>query len=246
MRTKTTVPLRAALLAAAALAALPAGAQRLSNHPVPTAVSGKGPTTTELGKPASSGGAVQAVTIGEDSDDPCHMEVKFRDVATGAEQSSLTFGGCAGRKVGDLLTASLPQGVHVTGVRVCLNSRGDKMKGLQLVGSHGECVLGADSVDVVSGGCSVVKISGHDYRLCDTGGPKKVTLSCSVPLTSYVERPNCRGSRHDQPDDDWEKLVSCREGMVATGVKLRTVAGSGKRRMIQGVALTCDTLVPAR
>ncbi len=243
--------LRRALCALCAgfVAAGPAAAagQRLSNHPVATAVSGKGPTTVELGKPASSNGALYAVTIGEDADDPCHVEAKFRDVASGSAQSTRTLDGCAGRRVGDPLTASLPGGAYVTGVRVCLNSRGDKMKGLQLVGAYDQCVLGADSMTGTVPGCTgVVKISGHDYRLCNTGGPTTRTLSCSVPLTSYVERPNCRGSKHDMPDDDWEKVVSCREGMVATGLKLRTVAGGGGRRMVQGVALTCDTLVPAK
>jgi hypothetical protein len=34
--------------------------------------------------------------------------------------------------------------------------------------------------------------------------------------------------------------------MLATGMALRTIDGSGDRKMIDGVALVCDTLVPAR
>jgi hypothetical protein len=34
--------------------------------------------------------------------------------------------------------------------------------------------------------------------------------------------------------------------MLAIGMTLRTMDGSGDRKMIDGIALVCDTLVPAR
>lgn len=228
-----------------AVPAREATAQRLAGKPTTSDTSGKSPTNRTLSKAASANGVLFAVTIGEDSDDPCHMEIKYQDVATRAAQSTLKLSECAGHKVGDLLTASLPSGVFVTGVRICLNSGRDKLKGIQLIGGFGDCVLGAESYNGVPASCSsVVKISGHDYRLCNDDSPSFITVSCSTPITDFVERPNCQGSKHDQPDSDWEKVVSCPPRTVATGMKLRTIDGSGDRKMINGVALVCDTLIP--
>jgi hypothetical protein len=220
-------------------------ADHLSNHPVDSSTSGKTPTNKTFSKAASANGAIYAVTIGESTDDPCYMEIKYRDVSSHSTQSSLKFSGCAGHDANGLLTATLPSGAFVTGVRICLNSDGDKMKGIQLIGGYGDCVLGAASVPGVPSSCSgVVKLSGHDYNLCNDSNPPYITLSCSLPITSYVERTNCRGSKYDAPNDDWEKIVSCPAKMIATGMKLRTISGSGDRKMINGVALVCDTLVP--
>jgi hypothetical protein len=222
-----------------------AAAQHLLNRPVSSATSGKTPTNKTLTKAASANGAVYAVTIGEDTDDPCYMEIKYRDVATQGTQSSLKFSECDGHKVGDLLTPSLPSGAFATGVRICLNSGGDKLKGIQLIGGYDDCLLGAESISGIPNSCSSVhNYSGIEYRVCDTDSHPFVTVSCNLPLTSFVERPNCRGLKHDEPDNDWEKVVSCPSSrMVATGMKLRTINGSGNRKMIAGVALVCDTLV---
>lgn len=225
---------------------IPTDVPHLSNQPVPSAAtSGKTPTNKTLAKEASSNDAVYSVTIGEDSDDPCYMEIKYRDVATLETQSSLKFSECAGHKVGDLLTTSLPRGAFATGVRICLNSDGDKLKGIQLIGAYDDCVLGAESVKVPSSCSSVHNFSGIEYRICDPDAPPFKTVSCNIPISSNpLERPNCPGSKHDEPDNDWEKIVSCPPKMVATGMKLRTIDGSGKRKMIDGVSLVCDTLVP--
>ncbi|MDF0672740.1 MAG: alpha/beta hydrolase-fold protein [Nitrospira sp.] len=208
-------------------------------------ISGKAPTNKTLAKEAWQNDAIYGVTIGEDSDDPCYMEIKYRDLATLETQPSLTFSGCAGHKVGDLLTASLPSGVFATGVRICLNSDGDKLKGIQLIGAYDDCVLGAESVQVPNS-CKMYNLSGLEYRICDPDGPPFKPLSCNIPITKFVERPNCQGSRHDEPDNDWEKIASCPPKMVATGMRLRTIDGSGNRTMIDGVALECDTLLPPR
>jgi hypothetical protein len=220
-----------------------ASAQHLSNHPVPSSVSGNGTPNRTLVKPASANDAVHAVSFGEDSDDPCYFQVKFRDVATFTDQGSLTFSECDGHKVGDIRTVSLPRGVFATGVRICLNTGEDKLKGIQLIAAYRDCILGAETVAVASS-CTVNNISGVEYRVCNQDASPYTQRSCSLPVTSYFERPNCRGSRHDEPDQDWEKIVSCPNGMIATGMKLHARDGSGDRNMIDGVQLQCDTLVP--
>ncbi|SEA03908.1 hypothetical protein SAMN05216403_10210 [Nitrosospira multiformis ATCC 25196] len=88
--------------------------------------SGKTPTNRTLAKAASPNGSIYGVTIGEDSDDPCYMEIKYRDVATWEAQPSLKFSECAGHKIGDQLTPLLPSGAFVTGVQICMNSARNK------------------------------------------------------------------------------------------------------------------------
>jgi hypothetical protein len=217
----------------------------LLNKPVPTLTSGKAPTNKTLTKAASANGAIYGVTIGEDTDDPCYMEIKYRDVATQEAQTSLKFSECAGHKVEDPLTPSLPSGAFVTGVQICLNSAGNKMKGIELIGNYDACILGAETVTVAVPPCTPTS-GGVEYNICDPDAPAFKTVSCDRSLTSFVKRPHCPGPRREPPDEDWEREVSCPAGMVATGMKLRTIDGSGDRKMIDGVALVCDTLVPAR
>jgi hypothetical protein len=219
--------------------------QHLSDHPVSTSPSGKAPTNKTLTKAASANGAIYGVTIGEDTDDPCYMEIKYRDVATQEAQTSLKFSECAGHKVGDPLTPSLPSGAFVTGVQICLNSAGNKLKGIELIGNYDACILGAETVTVAVPPCTPAS-GGVEYNICDPDAPAFKTVSCDRSLTSFVKRPHCPGPRREPPDEDWEKEVSCPARMVATGMKLRTIDGSGDRKMIDGVALVCDTLVPAR
>lgn len=219
--------------------------QHLSDHPVPTSTSGKTPTNETLAKAASTNGAIYGVTIGEDTDDPCYMEIKYRDVATQEAQTSLKFSECAGHTVGDPLTPSLPSGAFVTGVQICLNSAGNKLKGIELIGNYDACILGAETVTVAVPPCTPAS-GGVEYNICDPDAPAFKTVSCDRSLTSFVKRPHCPGPRREPPDEDWEKEVSCPARMVATGMKLRTIDGSGDRKMIDGVALVCDTLVPAR
>ena len=218
--------------------------QHLSDHPVPTSTSGKAPTNRTLTKAASANGAIYGVTIGEDTDDPCYMEIKYRDVATQKAQTSLKFSECAGHKVGDPLTPSLPSGAFVTGVQICLNSAGNKLKGIELIGNYDACILGAETVTVAVPPCTPTS-AGVEYNICDPDAPAFKTVSCDRSLTSFIKRPHCR-PRREPPDEDWEREVSCPAGMVATGMKLRTIDGSGNRKMIDGIALVCDTLVPAR
>ena len=219
-------------------------AEHLTSNVGSSDTSGRSPTNKTLTKSYTENDAIYGVTIGEDSDEPCYLQIKYRDVNSASTAGSLTFNECDGHKVGDLKTASLPGGAHVTGVRICLNSDRNRLKGIQLIGGYGDCVKGAESVTVSMPDCSsVVNINGLDYRTCSTGGPSYRTLSCGLPLTDWVERPNCPGSKYDIPDSTWEKVVSCPDKMVAVGMKLRTTNGDGDRLGIDGIALDCRLLV---
>ncbi len=194
-------------------------------------------------KPASDNDAIYGIDAGERSDDPCYLKVKFRDVTTGAE-SSKKYDKCSGNE-GDMRYVTLPDGYFTVGVRVCLNNGGDKLKGIQLIGDHGGCLMGEKLIYTEQAPCSsVVKIGGSDYRLCNQNDPELVALDCkdNTTVTQYFERTNCQGSNRG-PDSDWAKTVSCPSGQVATGMTLNTRDSGGGRRMANGISLVCHDLV---
>jgi hypothetical protein len=231
----------------------------LNNKTLPTDFSGKSKATKRtLSKSYSENGAITGLVADEDSDDPCYLELKYVDVVTRQPQNSLKFADCAGKN-GDpkrgVASArkdiSLTGGRLATGVRAVLNKDGDKLKGVQLIGNFGECVLGAKEFTLSVSDCSSVfgvapyRRDTLEYRLCNTGSqPSSITVSCDdtrVESNPWFERTNAAGNSGG-PDSDWEKTVSCPNGMVATGMKLNLKIGSGNRQMINGLALECNAL----
>lgn len=213
-----------------------------------TAYSGKDKSKkSSFTKPESDNDAIFAVEMGERSDDPCYLKMKFRDVETGTE-SAKTYNECSGNEK-SLKTISLPKGSFITGVRVCLNSAEDKIKGIQLIGNYEACITGADTVTLELAPCSsVIDTGSHDYRLCSNDGPTYKTVSCNSLGTykpdPYYERTNCQGDKDKNgPDNDWETTVYCPSRQVATGMKLNTREGGGNRRMFNGIALVCTTML---
>jgi hypothetical protein len=113
----------------------------------PTAVSGRTGTNRTLSKPASDNDTLFGVEISERSDDPCFLKARYRDVATGAETSSLRFAACSDNNNNEGTNSSrkvviLSEGFFVNAVRICLSSDRDKMKGIQLLGTYEDCILG--------------------------------------------------------------------------------------------------------
>jgi hypothetical protein len=200
--------------------------------------------TDILSRAASENDAITGVRIAEQSDDPCWMQVDYKDVETGAVGATRTYDRCDGANPGDLEVRSLPDGAFVTGVRICLNSDGDKLKGIELIGNYAACLQGAAHVYLEVADCSeVFHAGGMDYRVCDTEQNGLTEVDCTPDgLSTYIERTNCDGE-NEGPDEDWESEVHCPAGMVATGFHLNTTSGGGARRMYNGVALECDDLL---
>jgi hypothetical protein len=226
-----------------------AGSAQISGTTGTTAFSGIGGVDRTLTKAASANDAIFAVEVAERSDDPCFLEARYRDVATGVEEASRRFAECNDSNNNEGTTSSrsilvLPAGTFVTGVRICLNSDRDKMKGIQIIGRYSGCILGLGQY-VAPAPCSYVfTMNGMDYRVCDPDAPTYVELDCDEPaatVSNYLERTNCQGD-NDGPDSDWESTVSCADGKVATGIRLSTTAGGGGRTMINGVGLECTAL----
>ena len=238
-----------AFLALFALGAFPTLSQ-LSGTPVTSAFSGRSGTDRTLSKPASENQGIFGVVVAEKSDDPCFLEAKFRNLSDGSEGTSRSFDGCSdGSAQGtqsSRRTVSLPAGSLVTGVRICLNSGRDKLKGIQLIGRRDGCIMGEDFIYLAPTQCSSYTkrtffLFTTEYRLCSTSVPGAVAVDCTearAGVSSYVERTNCPGSDRG-PDGDWENTVSCPAQTVATGIKLSTRSSGGGRTMIDGVALEC-------
>ena len=247
------MPTRRLLIAVMMSAAIsPAAAQEmewLSGTDV-TRFSGNGNGTRELSHDTHATLSVSGVSARERSDDPCFLQVEFRDINTFQAGKSLTFRRCgAGHRDGNLSSTKrlvMPEGAYTTGARVCLNSAGDKLKGLALIGQLRSCVTGEDSVVISPGECSAVfPQNGVDYSLCNTAKTGSWrSYSCTDPrvrIELAFERTNCPG-RKTVPDGDWEREVHCPSGQVATGVHLSTREASGEGRMIDGIALECRSM----
>jgi hypothetical protein len=250
------------ILASAFLASGVAVAQTpfgLNDKTVTTDFSGKsGSEKHDLSKSYSANGAITGLAWDEDGDDPCYLQLKYVDVTTRQSQDPIQFTHCSGKngepKEG-VATArrdiNLTGGRMATGVRVVLNKDGDKIKGIQLLGNFGECVNGAKEFTLAVSDCSSVfgvanyPPSSLEYRLCNTGNqPSSITVSCSdsrVRSDPWFERTNAVGGKNG-PDSDWDKTVSCPDGMVATGMRMNVRDSNGDREMFNGLALECNAL----
>jgi hypothetical protein len=244
------------LMSGPAAAQAPVG---LNDKTVTTDFSGKsGSEKRDLSKSYSANGAITGLTADEDGDDPCYLQLKYVDVTTRQLQNSIEFAHCSGKngqpKDGAATARrdiGLTGGRLATGVRVVLNKDGDKIKGIQLLGNFGECVNGSKDFTLAVSDCSSVfgaapyRPDTLEYRLCNTGSqPSNITVSCSdsrVKSDPWFERTNAVGAK-EGPDSDWDKTVSCPQGMVATGMQMNVKDSNGDRQMFNGLALECNEL----
>ncbi|MCB9649634.1 MAG: hypothetical protein H6730_24010 [Deltaproteobacteria bacterium] len=209
----------------------------ITSNPTTTNWSGNGGTrVVDLDRAVTTGDALVGVTAGERSDDPCFLKALFEDVDGGAA-SDRTYNNCDGAE-GSLKTARLPDGYFVTGVRTCLNSAGDKVKGIQVLGKPLSCIRDpSSSVEEVVENCHS-QIVGHlEFNHCD---PFVITVPCSeTELGPFFERTNCQGS-NSGPDADWETIRRCPVGKVATSLTLHERDGGGNRDMFDGLRMVCN------
>jgi len=220
---------------------------QLTGEPVATGFSGNGAAELTLSKPVAENDAIFGVEMAERGDDPCYLRIRYRDITTGEERYSRILAECddnnANRGMDSSRTmVALPGDLVVTGARICLNPKRDKLKGLELRASLRDCVRGESTATVAVDQCASVFPPGSmEYRLCSSGHRSYQELSCSSGISvvsRYVERPDCRGTNRG-PDADWENVINCPPGTVATGFKISTRGSHGDRIMIDGLALEC-------
>ena len=226
-------------------------ADQLTGTPTTTSFSGNGGAELTLNKAVSENDAIFGVEIAERGDDPCYMLLRYRDITTGEERYSRTLAACDDNNDNRGVDSSrvgvnLPADMVVTGASICLNPKRDKLKGIELRGSLRDCVRGESMATVEADQCgNVFRQGSMEYRLCSSGHRNYRELSCSSSssiVRRYFERPGCRGTNRG-PDADWEKVINCPPGTVATGFQLSTRSSGGDRVMIDGLALECASVV---
>ena len=113
---------------------------------------------------------------------------------------------------------------------VCLNSGRDKVKGLYSEAYPIACLAGRSTATIPD----------------PFDETKTRTVTCGTPEATFRdpdpgEHTNCPGSRNGY-DADWEPIVRCPAGKVATGVTLSLRKLSNGRRYYDGLALRCRTV----
>lgn len=213
---------------------------KIQGNSVTTKYSGKdGSRKSSFTRPAINNDVIVSLSMAERSDDPCYLKIDYQNLTSDIKRTQI-YNECFGKEK-SIIPISLPSGVYTTGIRVCLNSGGDKIKGIQLTGYYEGCLIGKPVITSVSQ-CSDIKAKGHEYQLCSNKKSVSKVVDCEKPIRRSYERANCQGSK-GSPDSDWEKEVNCPAGKVATGLKLNTRNGGGARRMYNGIALVCHDLV---
>ena len=222
-------------------------ADQLAGEPEATEFSGNVGAELVLRKPAAENDAIFGIETAEHHEDPCYLRIRYRDVTTGEERSSKIFAECDDNNNNRGRDASrkrvvLPADMMVTGASICLNSRRDKLKGIELRTTFRECVRGDATAAIPVDQCgSIFRHGSMEHRLCSGGHRAYQQLNCNSSMSvvkRYMERPNCKGTNRG-PDNDWEKVVQCPPRTVATGFRLSTRNSGGERVLIDGLALEC-------
>jgi len=186
---------------------------------------------------------IERITMGEIRDDPCFLQLHYKDLNTGeVVRGTPTFAECGGGNYNPFRHNS-PKKVFIrhlykdnyfpVGASVCLNRQLNKVKGLQLIGEHKECVLGAESVDF-SDGVQIPNYRG-ERRIVTCGENLNDGDLYKTVVTDHFARKNC---------SVWEDAVRCPSGSVVTGMELAVRDGRNNREIIEGLRLRCQELLP--
>lgn len=191
--------------------------------------------------------AVTAITYGERADDPCFLRLENVDPMDDSDRSSETFEECGSRGVNSRSRQRvvLPSSSFATGVRVCLNRNGDKVKGIQILGYNAFCLKGSASVVTRAGTPIHYDRKGPVIRPLDDivtpcGSPKLIRQMTDT-------RANCDVTNGLTPVDSaggWMTASVCPgSDMAMVGLRLSTDSGAGGRKIINGISAICRTLI---
>ncbi len=192
--------------------------------------------------------AVTAITYGERSDDPCFIRLENVDPTDDTNRSSETNEECGRRGVTSRSQAriELPGSSFATGIRVCLNRDGSKVKGIQLIGLTQFCLTGSNAVVTPAGTIFPIDRKGTVVRPLDD-----IVTRCDSPrLIRQVthKRSKCDVTNGLTPVDSaggWMLESACPgSDMAMIGLRLSTESGSGGREVINGITALCRSLIP--
>ena len=195
-----------------------------------TKISGFQGSGTTL-KESKSGYAMYGISSWERNDQPCFLKLWTEHVNDANHKDSEITDRCGGSSNSKELRAQYSdaglneQRIFVSGIRVCLNENGTRVKGIQLRGKkisdNGKIVPLPVDDDISK------NLAPLGYRV----SPSVVTNDDSNEPYSY--RLNCQSN-------NWKRWAECSHPVgIATGVVAHFEAGK-KPRALTGIALHCQ------
>lgn len=169
--------------------------------------------------------AIYGMVSSERKDQPCFAMIRTENINDHADDD----GGevldlCGGKATSSLLKVEYPDlplydpRIFVKGVRVCLNSKGTRVKGLQLSGRQ------------ITDDGKPIELTYNEPIDFLVGGA--VPVDVFDPTQPKDQRPNC-------DKDQWKRWAECpRHNQIATGAILHFEAGK-EPRALTGIQLQC-------
>lgn len=172
-----------------------------------------------IGVPDSEGDeyALYGITSEEKKDNPCYVTIKTENINDSSQKLELKKNLCGGKERSKEMQAffgdkNYGKRSFITGIRVCLNNKGDRVKGIQVRGK-------------------TISDEGNLDKLTTQHQDKKAgSLSRMAPEEPKDNRPNC--------NNNWKKWAQCPGDQIATAAILHYEAGK-EPRSLTGIALQC-------
>ncbi len=171
-----------------------------------------------IGVPDSEGDdyALYGLTSEEKRDNPCYVTIQTENINDSSQKLELKKNLCGGKERSKEMMATFKDTDYgkrsfITGIRVCLNKKGEKVKGIQIKGA------------TISDDGNLEELTRERQRA------KTGSLSRMAPKEPKDQRPNC---------NTWKKWAQCPLGQIATSAILHYEAGK-EPRSVTGMALEC-------
>ena len=165
--------------------------------------------------------AISKISWDEKTNHPCYFNVQATHMNTNdVRQHTVNRCGSKGQPDGDVGSSSgfdyvktnSDFGIYISGIRVCMNDRNTRMKGLQIRAS----VVDGDRV--------------VDYDDWTPPGDELSDGASYVYLDDEAQRPNCNGN--------WKKWVDCRAGELPSAIYLH-FDDADEPSSLKGASLAC-------
>ncbi len=171
--------------------------------------------------------AIYGIRSVERRDHPCWVLIRTENINDHTDDSGgATKDLCGGKATSSLLNVQYPNAglyeprVFVRGVRVCMNSKGTRVKGFQLRGRE----ITDDGTPI-----DVTLTESFTYLFGGGGGEPEIP----DPRQPKDQRNNCN-------EDEWKKWAECsHRSHIANGAVLH-FEGGNQPRALTGIALQCQ------
>jgi hypothetical protein len=224
--TSTGQALKLVAVTTTLIVCMPARAVSLSETVTDSHLSGERGLEAHVAEPDGTTHAIYGITSAEFSDDPCLVTVRKVHISNRASKADFPRDWCGSKRAtSSLLSVQYADGnknftsdrVFVTGVQVCMNSSGDKVKGFRLRGRE---ITPQGSLQTIS--------------VAATSGP----LDVNTAREPQDFRTNCQNN-----DKGWRSWAECPSGALATAAILHFDGGAMPRSLV-GIQLKCRQLLP--